>query len=293
MKALLCVAIALVILSSLPVKAAQATANAQASAGAAANAQAGQTRVDANSSASASADSNLRPAQGELVGKIDSKSARVGDQVVLKTREKMVTANGTVIPKGSRLVGHVTDVQAHSGGHADSSLSFAFDRAELKNGQSVAIQSVIRAVAPPATMVAAGSMDGDSSMGMAGGGMAGGPHSMGAVRSGGGLAGGALGSATAVTGGAVSTVGSTTGSALHATGDVAGQAAAGAGNAVHGAAGAAGSLGASATAIPGVMLRSEASGAASGTLTASKRNVHLDSGTQFTLGIAAAATSAR
>jgi hypothetical protein len=68
---------------------------------------------------------------------------------------------------------------------------------------------------------------------------------------------------------------------------MAGNATAGVGNGLHAAAGAAGALGAHATAIPGVMLNSNATGAASGMLTASRRNIHLDSGTQMVLGIAA------
>ena len=50
---------------------------------------------------------------GELDGKLDSKTAKVGDRVVLKTMDKVQTSDGTVIPRGSRLVGHVTEVQAY------------------------------------------------------------------------------------------------------------------------------------------------------------------------------------
>ena len=48
---------------------------------------------------------------GELEGKLDSRTAKVGDRVVLKTTEKVLTADGTVIPRGTRLVGHITQVQ--------------------------------------------------------------------------------------------------------------------------------------------------------------------------------------
>jgi hypothetical protein len=53
--------------------------------------------------------------------------------------------------------------------------------------------------------------------------------------------------------------------------------------------GAAGSGTAHATGIPGVMLagRGSAASSASGTLSASKKNVHLDGGTQIVLGVAA------
>ena len=293
MKVALSIAVALVILSSIPVKLVlgQDAVQAQTTAGAAVNAQAGQSSAHAN--ASASADANLRPIQGELVNKLDSKSAKVGDEVVLKTKDKVETADGTVIPKGSRLVGHVTDVQTHGNGHADSRLSFAFDRAELKGGQNVAIHSVIRAVAPPASIDS--SMVGDDSLGAgpSAGSMAGGGHSMGGGRGGAGIVGGAAGSATAVTGNAISGAGTASASALHTTGDVAGEADAGIGNGLRGSTGAAGSVAAHSTAIPGVMLQSDASAATSGTLSASKHNLHLDAGTEFTLGVAAAATTMR
>lgn len=287
MKVALLIAVALVVFSSVPVTAFQDAASAQTSAAAGVNAQAGQGRVNA----AASADANLRPVQGELVSKVDTKSAKVGDEVVLKTEDKIETADGTVIPKGSRLVGHITEVQAHGNGHADSSMSFAFDRADLKGGQSVAIHSVIRAVAPPASAVA--SMDNDDSLSTApaGGGMSGGGHAMGGGRMGGGLVGGSVGTATSATGNAASGVGATTDSALHTSGSIAGSTMTGVGKGVHGAA--AGSIGAHATSVPGVMLQSDASAATSGTLSASKHNLHLDAGTQLTLDIAATATTMR
>jgi hypothetical protein len=84
----------------------------------------------------------------ELDGKLDSKSARVGDPVVLKTMDKVVTSDGTVIPRGSRLVGHVTEVQAYDPVHGPARIAIAFDHAELKNGRSIAIYTLIGGVVP-------------------------------------------------------------------------------------------------------------------------------------------------
>jgi hypothetical protein len=53
----------------------------------------------------------------------------------------------------------------------------------------------------------------------------------------------------------------------------------------HAAGSAGGNLAARATGMPGVMLRSGASASSAGMLSASKKNVHLDSGTQMELGI--------
>jgi len=85
---------------------------------------------------------------GELESKLDSKTAKVGDRVVLKTAEKVQTSDGTVIPRGSRLVGHVTEVQAYDLEIGPARIAIAFDHAELKNGQSIAVYTLIRGVSP-------------------------------------------------------------------------------------------------------------------------------------------------
>ena len=87
---------------------------------------------------------------GELQDKLDSKSAKQGDSVVLKTREDVKTPDGTAIPKGSKLVGHVTNVQARGDGKENSQITLQFDRAEVKGGPSLPIESVLESVAPSA-----------------------------------------------------------------------------------------------------------------------------------------------
>jgi hypothetical protein len=267
------------------------TPGAQAHQSTDAQATAQRGSVQANGSSETSAE--MRPVRGELVGKLDSKSAKAGDSVVLKTKEATKTADGMEIPKGSRLVGHVTEVEAHGSGHADSSMSLVFDHAELKNGQQVAIHSVVESVAPPAGAVASSALDSDDSLGAPVGG-GGGMRAAGGGRAGGGLLGGTAGSTAAATGGVASNLNSTANGALRTTSGVAGGAAAGVGGLreTAGATGsAAGALTAHATGIPGVMLAGSASGLSSGTLTASKKNVHLDSGTEMVVGVAGAASS--
>jgi hypothetical protein len=99
--------------------------------------------------ASASHSWEMSSVTGELEGKLDSRTARVGDRVVLKTTEKVLTADGTVIPRGTRLVGHITQVQPRDSAHAVSQIGIAFDRAEMKNEKSIAIYTLIRGVNLP------------------------------------------------------------------------------------------------------------------------------------------------
>lgn len=325
MKTAKLLAVAAVTLWSIPVLAQHAAANVQQSS----SASAAGTQVNESTDAGASADVNhggaeangsgessmaadghggadtyahgsgasaaeMRPVTGELQGKLDSKTAKVGEPVVLKTTEKARTADGMVIPKGSRLIGHVTEVQAHERGHEESELGITFDRAELRNGQSMAIHSMIESVNPSAAALEASSMANDDSMaGPVGGGaaMAGGGRAVGGGHVGGGGllggAGGAVGGVSSATGRVGSDLGATANDAVHTTGDVAGSAMDGVDRGVDGSVSGAESLGMHATGIPGVMLESEATGAASGRFSAAKRNIHFDSGTEMVVGVAA------
>ena len=298
MKTAILIAAALVIFTSVPIKAQQAGATAQVS---------GEARGSANGSVSggsvsgsASASEEMRPVNAELVGKLDSKSAKVGDRVEMKTTESMKAADGTVIPKGTRLVGHVASVSAHGKGSADSAMRIDIDRAELKGGQSMMIRSEIRSVAPPASAAMSSAMQSDDSMsgpmgGPVGGGMGGGARAMGGGRLGGGgllgggavsgVAGSTMGGAANATGRAGAGLGAAADNGIGAAGHIAGNTAGSVGERDGLVVNAAGGAVAHATGVRGVMLAGDATGKASGTLSATNRNVHLDGGTQMVLGI--------
>jgi hypothetical protein len=89
----------------------------------------------------------MSPLNGELVSKLDSKTAKTGDSVVVQTKASVKTADGTEIPKGSKLMGRVIGVQS-SGGTENSQVVLQFDHLELKGGQNVAVRSQIQSIAP-------------------------------------------------------------------------------------------------------------------------------------------------
>ena len=82
-----------------------------------------------------------------LLKSLDSKKLKVGDEIIAKTSVGM-KGNGMVIPKGGKVIGHVTEVQSRSKGEPQSSLGIAFDKVGLADGSWLAIQGVITAVAP-------------------------------------------------------------------------------------------------------------------------------------------------
>ena len=101
-----------------------------------------------SSNAISPAAAQLKPVTGELVDRLDSKSAKQGDSVVIKTDENLQISQGTEIPRGSKLIGHVTNVQPRGDGKENSQIAIQFDRAELKGGQTLPIESVIQSVTP-------------------------------------------------------------------------------------------------------------------------------------------------
>lgn len=102
----------------------------------------------------------MSPVNGELITKLDSKTAKTGDNVVVQTKATAKTADGTEIPKGSKLMGHVVAVQS-GGASTNSQVALQFDHIQLKGGQSMAVQSQIQSIAPaegasPASSASAG-----------------------------------------------------------------------------------------------------------------------------------------
>lgn len=108
-------------------------------------APAAQQPAESNPSAtSAPPAATLSSVKGELVDKLDTKTAKTGDPVVIKTRSNLKTTNGTEIPKGSKLVGRVTAVRPVGDGNPNSQVALQFDRAELKSGQSLPIHAELQ-----------------------------------------------------------------------------------------------------------------------------------------------------
>jgi hypothetical protein len=74
-------------------------------------------------------DSGTRLA-GQLQNTVDVRRAKVGDEVVLKTTDAIKSHGRTVVNKGSRLVGHVTEVAQKPKGNGESRIGILFDRLE-------------------------------------------------------------------------------------------------------------------------------------------------------------------
>ena len=66
----------------------------------------------------------------ELQNSVDVRKAKVGDQIVLKTTQAIKSERRTVVNKGARLIGHVTEVEQKTKANGASRIGFVFDRLE-------------------------------------------------------------------------------------------------------------------------------------------------------------------
>jgi hypothetical protein len=223
------------------------------------------------------ANPQLRPVSGELVTKLDTKSAKTGDSVIIKTTENATTANGIEIPKGSKIVGHITDVEAKGKSNDNSRVTIQLDQAQIKGGQSLPIRTVIQSVSPPGgSGASADSYSGGAPSATA-------PPSGGST-SGGGATAGSRSSQSASPGSPQAAPGASPQPSMSSpmsSAPVAGTVVAKNGN-----------IAIRTTAIPGIFLAGNVNGQpfsnAAGALLGAKQDVHLEGGTVMVVAIAAA-----
>ena len=89
----------------------------------------------------------------ELDTSIDSKKAKSGEPVMAHTTEAMKAAdNREIMPKGTKLMGHVTQAASRSNGGTETKVAIQFDKAKLKDGQEVPLANfTIQALAAPSS----------------------------------------------------------------------------------------------------------------------------------------------
>ncbi|HXO37290.1 MAG TPA: hypothetical protein VN872_01560 [Candidatus Acidoferrum sp.] len=116
----------------------------------------GAQRGSAKNLGCASATSQTAPAvhmengsilYAELSKTIDAKKAKVGDPITAVLAADVLSHGKIVIRRDSKLIGHVSEVQAHTKETPESRLGIVFDKVILKNGE-VSFQSLLLAIRP-------------------------------------------------------------------------------------------------------------------------------------------------
>jgi len=102
---------------------------------------------------------------------LDSSKLKEGDKIEVETAGSFKLDDGTLVPKGSKLTGLVTEAKARSKGDSDSLLTVAFDKLSVANGKELSVKGAVQAVFPPADEVDPGVPGASSAHGGAGAGL--------------------------------------------------------------------------------------------------------------------------
>ena len=190
----------------------------------------------------------------ELTKRIDTKNAKQGDEVDARVTSTAKLPDGTELPRGTKLIGKVTDVKAKSKDDKRAHLAFNIDHAVLKDGKEMPVMVAVTSVTGPAQSSANDMM----TPGPGGGGGA----------AGGGGAGSTTHVPSPVMAGSEQSQSNAGGVLKSAQDHVP------VGN------------------MPGVMLSAASGPGSAGSLDASGDNIDLDSGTKLTLDMAASSSPA-
>jgi hypothetical protein len=100
----------------------------------------------------------------QLSKSVDAKKIKSGDEVVAKVTQDLKTTSGeVVVPKDTKVVGHVTAAQTRSKEQKESDVGIAFDHAVLKDGSEIKMPSSIQAIIAPAGTTPNGAGNGGGS----------------------------------------------------------------------------------------------------------------------------------
>lgn len=97
----------------------------------------------------------------EVSKTIDAKKAKTGDEVVATVTLDMRSSRGdVVVPKNTKVIGHITEAQPRNKEQKQSELGIAFDRAIVNGDQMQLPMSIQAVVAPPPSNPGTGGAEG-------------------------------------------------------------------------------------------------------------------------------------
>ena len=219
----------------------------------------------------------------QLENTLDVRHAKPGDRVVMKTLQPIKQDGETIVPKGSRLVGHVTEVAQRTRSNGESRLGIALDSLQ-KGSTSIPITGSIVSVTQVSnrTMASNDDLFGSDTMATSSSSARTTSSTSSSGGSGGGLLGGVGSTVSGVTNTATSTVGSVAGNTASAVGNTVGNTTGTVRN----------TTGNTVGALKGIQVSSSSNASAEGgsTLSLGNGNLRLVSGTTFNLLISGSAS---
>ncbi|HXD32315.1 MAG TPA: hypothetical protein VN643_14435 [Pyrinomonadaceae bacterium] len=97
-----------------------------------------------------------------LTKAVETKTAKPGDEVILRSISDLSVDGQIVIARGSQLTGKIIEAIAKDKDNPDTFLAFSVEKAVLKNGNEIPLQAIVAALAAPRK----GSLADDPTLGM-------------------------------------------------------------------------------------------------------------------------------
>ena len=88
--------------------------------------------------------------RAELNKSVDAKKAKPGDPLVARVTADVKSGDTVLIPRGSKVLGQVTQAQPYEKGGTQSTLGIAFTKVVSKEGTEMPLTASIQAISPPA-----------------------------------------------------------------------------------------------------------------------------------------------
>ncbi len=85
----------------------------------------------------------------ELAKSLDARKIKANDKIEAKTVMDLLSHGQIVIPRNTKIIGHVTEAKAHSKQSPDSMVGISFDHVLMKDGRELPLQASVQAVARP------------------------------------------------------------------------------------------------------------------------------------------------
>jgi hypothetical protein len=90
---------------------------------------------------------------------VDAKKAKPGDKIEARITMDLLSNGKIVIPRDTKVIGHVTEAKPRTKESPDSRVGLSFDRISLKDGRELSIRAAIQAMGPSLDNVVAPGVD--------------------------------------------------------------------------------------------------------------------------------------
>ena len=85
----------------------------------------------------------------ELSKSPDAKKLKANDKLEVRTVIDLLSHGQIVIPRNTRIIGHVTEAKAHTKQSPGAMVGISFDKALMKDGRELLLQASVQAIARP------------------------------------------------------------------------------------------------------------------------------------------------